>query len=203
MQAEQSRPMTMPAELNPTSNENQAPVTLVPKQSPSPPQPASQKRHTWLIIGLVAMALVIAAAAAWTWSAASPPAQYTEAAVTRGDVTRTVAATGTVNPVLTIIVGSYVSGVIQEIHCDYNTQVKQGQSAPRSTRARIRPSSTRTKPTFRGAGAAREDPRPISLTRSSITSATPGWRRPTPSPRTPLDLAKNALDQAKAQIARR
>src|ERR1019366_774865 len=42
-------------------------------------------------------------------------------------VTRTVTATGTVNPVLTIIVGSYVSGVIRELFCDYNTQVKQGQ----------------------------------------------------------------------------
>jgi HlyD family secretion protein len=47
--------------------------------------------------------------------------------VTRGAVTRTVSATGTVNPVLTIIVGSYVSGVIQQLFCDYNTQVKQGQ----------------------------------------------------------------------------
>ena len=46
---------------------------------------------------------------------------------TRGAVTRTVTATGTVNPVLTIIVGSYVSGTIQDIHCDYNTQVKKGE----------------------------------------------------------------------------
>jgi len=38
-----------------------------------------------------------------------------------------VAATGTVNPVLTIIVGSYVSGVIQNLYCDFNTEVKAGQ----------------------------------------------------------------------------
>ncbi len=38
-----------------------------------------------------------------------------------------VTATGTVNPVLTIIVGSYVSGVIQELSCDYNTKVTKGQ----------------------------------------------------------------------------
>jgi HlyD family secretion protein len=42
-------------------------------------------------------------------------------------VTRAVTATGTVNPELTIIVGSYVSGVIKELYCDYNTQVKKGQ----------------------------------------------------------------------------
>jgi HlyD family secretion protein len=38
-----------------------------------------------------------------------------------------VSATGTVNPQLTIIVGSYVSGVIQNIGCDFNTRVKKGQ----------------------------------------------------------------------------
>ena len=64
-------------------------------------------------------------------SGGSPPpkatVRYTTAPVTRGAVTRAVTATGTVNPVLTIIVGTYVSGVIQELTCDYNTQVKKGQ----------------------------------------------------------------------------
>jgi HlyD family secretion protein len=53
--------------------------------------------------------------------------QYNTAPVARGDVTKTVTATGTVNPVLTVIVGSYVSGVIQNLFCDYNTPVKAGQ----------------------------------------------------------------------------
>lgn len=53
--------------------------------------------------------------------------QYTTAPVARGDVTKTVTATGTVNPVLTVIVGTYVSGVIQNLFCDYNTPVKAGQ----------------------------------------------------------------------------
>lgn len=52
---------------------------------------------------------------------------YVTVPVTEGSVTRTVTATGSVNPVLTIIVGSYVSGVIQELYCDFNTQVKKGK----------------------------------------------------------------------------
>ncbi len=40
---------------------------------------------------------------------------------------RTVTSTGTVNPELTIIVGTYVSGVIQQLFCDYNTEVKTNQ----------------------------------------------------------------------------
>jgi HlyD family secretion protein len=53
--------------------------------------------------------------------------RYTTAPAARGGVTRAVTATGTVNPVLTIIVGSYVSGVIRQLYCDYNTQVRRGQ----------------------------------------------------------------------------
>jgi HlyD family secretion protein len=63
------------------------------------------------------------------WWATRPAAQtgYRVATATPGTVSRTVTATGTVNPVLTIIVGSYVSGVISSMSCDYNTRVKKGQ----------------------------------------------------------------------------
>jgi len=62
------------------------------------------------------------------WLSQRPvPPRFLTVAVTRGTVARTVTATGTVNPVLTIIVGSYVSGVIKDVYCDYNTQVKRGQ----------------------------------------------------------------------------
>ena len=49
------------------------------------------------------------------------------APVTRGAVVRAIVTTGAVNPVVTVQVGTYVSGVIQALYCDYNTQVKSGQ----------------------------------------------------------------------------
>jgi HlyD family secretion protein len=52
---------------------------------------------------------------------------YATTPVTRGTVAQAVTATGTVNPVLTIIVGTAVSGIIRELQCDYNSQVKKGQ----------------------------------------------------------------------------
>ena len=81
-------------------------------------------------IGVLATAVAVlatAAAAGWWLSRGPAPPAYITAPVTRGTIARTVGATGTVNPVMTIIVGSYVSGVIQDVYCDYNTQVKQGQ----------------------------------------------------------------------------
>jgi HlyD family secretion protein len=81
--------------------------------------------------GLAATAaalLVIAAVGAVLWSVNTrSTVQYTAVAVARGTIARTVTATGTVNPVLTIIVGTYVSGVIQNIYCDYNSHVRAGQ----------------------------------------------------------------------------
>lgn len=56
---------------------------------------------------------------------ASP--RYITAAVTRGAIVRSVIATGTVNPVTTVQVGSYVSGPIQAIYSDFNSLVKAGQ----------------------------------------------------------------------------
>ena len=80
----------------------------------------------------VAVACIAAALLAswWSMGRAIPP-RYLTAQVTQGTVARTVTATGTVNPVMTIIVGSYVSGVIRDVYCDYNTQVRKGQLCAR------------------------------------------------------------------------
>jgi len=81
----------------------------------------------WLTGAIVALFIVAGIGALfWSLGQSSAP-QYATAAVGRGAISRTVTATGTVNPVLTIIVGTYVSGVIQGLYCDYNTHVRAGQ----------------------------------------------------------------------------
>jgi HlyD family secretion protein len=84
--------------------------------------------NIWTVGGLLSLLLLAAVATMFWWiSRGHAGVQYSTVPVTRGPIVRTVTATGTVNPVLTIIVGSSVSGVIQELYCDYNTEVKQGQ----------------------------------------------------------------------------
>jgi HlyD family secretion protein len=61
------------------------------------------------------------------WRGRSAPAQYLTAPVTRGSIVRAIIATGTVDPVVTVQVGSYVSGTIQSLSCDYNSEVKANQ----------------------------------------------------------------------------
>ena len=107
-------------------------VTLPTETSPvnRPPAPAQKirtHRRRYLLAALSLVLLAIAGATWWWIASRSAAMHYTTTPVTQGTVARAVTATGTINPVLTIIVGSYVSGVIQSLQCDYNTKVTKGQ----------------------------------------------------------------------------
>lgn len=47
--------------------------------------------------------------------------------VDRGEISSVVTATGTINPVVTVLVGSQISGTIKELYADFNSRVKEGQ----------------------------------------------------------------------------
>jgi HlyD family secretion protein len=57
----------------------------------------------------------------------SKGAQYLTAPVQRGTLTAAVEATGSINPLTTVPVGSYVSGTVKLVFADFNTQVRAGQ----------------------------------------------------------------------------
>lgn len=95
---------------------------------------------------LILLVLAATAAAAWwagapaagwlpalPWASASggEAARLRLAEVDRGPVTAVVAATGTVNPVLSVQVGTQLSGQIREILADFNTRVSAGQPVAR------------------------------------------------------------------------
>ncbi|MGZ5875071.1 MAG: efflux RND transporter periplasmic adaptor subunit [Bradyrhizobium sp.] len=113
-----------------------APSKLVPFPVTPPvitptTKPASRFRKYWLIVGLPSLLVVAIAAVMWWTLDERSTVHYVTAPVAKGPVIRTVTATGTVNPELTIIVGAAVSGFIQQLYCDYNTRVKKGQVCAR------------------------------------------------------------------------
>src|SRR5277367_4438516 len=61
------------------------------------------------------------------WKGRTPAVKYVTATVHRGNLTASVQATGTLNALTTIPVGSYVSGTVQYIFADFNTRVHAGQ----------------------------------------------------------------------------
>ncbi len=109
--------------MNERVNVNPAVEALAPPARAA----ASPRRRHWGWLAVVALLVAVGAAAAWLELRQAPTVRYATQPVTRGTVAKTVTATGTVNPILTIIVGSYVSGVIQSLSCDFNTPVKTGQ----------------------------------------------------------------------------
>ncbi len=82
-------------------------------------------RVKWVVI-----LVILAGAGAWVWHLVhkrpSPP-HYVTVTVGRDDLTQTVTATGTLNPVVDVMVGCQVSGIISKINVDFNSIVKSNE----------------------------------------------------------------------------
>jgi HlyD family secretion protein len=79
-----------------------------------------------LLIGLGAM-LSVVLAGLYFWGDDSASAQYLTARVDRGNLRNTVTATGALQAVTTVQVGSQASGTISALYADFNSVVKKGQ----------------------------------------------------------------------------
>jgi HlyD family secretion protein len=86
----------------------------------------SKRTRTLLAASL---ALVVLAVAGWRWNAANqkPKTQMDTAKVDRGRIVAKVTATGTLSAIVTVQVGSQVSGRVADLKADFNSQVKKGQ----------------------------------------------------------------------------
>ena len=92
--------------------------------SPAKGPRSSKKILFWLLL----VAIIAGSAIGYYyWNKAHAKPRYVTADVTRGDIERSVSVTGSINPRTTVQVGSYVSGTIKSLTCDFNTQVKAGQ----------------------------------------------------------------------------
>ena len=83
---------------------------------------APRRRLLWLLL-----VPVVAAALYFALRGRGEATQYTFGAVDRGDVVEVVGATGTLEAVTTVQIGSQVSGTIQSLYADFNSQVKKGE----------------------------------------------------------------------------
>jgi len=81
-------------------------------------------KNKWTIIGVLLAA--IAGLTAFKLESAKAPQYFTEK-VQKGDIQNVVQATGTINAVTTVQVGSQVSGTIQTLFADFNSHVKKNQ----------------------------------------------------------------------------
>ncbi len=91
--------------------------------------PAHRSRWRRPLLALVALAVLAAGgAAAWFWlGKGSGATAYRLAKVERGAIAAVVSASGTLQAVTTVQVGSQISGQIKELYVDFNSVVKRGQ----------------------------------------------------------------------------
>lgn len=88
------------------------------------------KRVSKVVIGLVVAGSLIAGGVWYVKQRASdnPEQRYKLTNIEIGDVTQTVSANGTLNPVVLVSVGTQVSGTVRKLYVDFNDKVKQGQA---------------------------------------------------------------------------
>ena len=82
-----------------------------------------------LVISLVVV-VAVAVLAFWgysTWKKPVDSQRYRTLTLSRGDVAQSVSATGTLNPVRVVSVGTQVSGTVEKLYVDFNSQVKENQ----------------------------------------------------------------------------
>ena len=91
--------------------------------------PPRRRFRRGLALMILMVGIALTGAAYWYFLVpATPVVRYKTVLVDRGPVASTVTATGTVNPVISVQVGSQVSGIVQSLSADFNSVVKQGQA---------------------------------------------------------------------------
>lgn len=112
----------------------------------------TKRRLTW------ALALLVIGAAAFTFvraraNRADPAPLVDTRTVDQGRITAKVTATGTLSALVTVEVGSQVSGRIQELHVDFNSPVKQGEVIARLDPQLLKASLDQARANYRSAEA--------------------------------------------------
>ena len=84
-----------------------------------------KNKKIWIVVGIVA----IIAIAAWLLSGGKKEqtVSFDTAKVERQNIQTTITATGTIEPVTSVTVGTQVSGIVSKLYVDYNSVVKKGQ----------------------------------------------------------------------------
>jgi HlyD family secretion protein len=142
-------------------------------------------------IALIVALLIVASVVRQCRNASAE--NYQLAIVTRGPITQAVTATGTLNPVVNVQVGSQVSGNIAKLFADFNSQVKAGQVVAQIDPALFQATVTQAEGDLASAQAA------LELAKVNATRTKELFARKTSS-QADLDQAMANLHQAEANL---
>ena len=114
-----------------------------------------KKKKTWII---AAIAIVVIIAVCWTLSGTKANSQvdFVTEKTRTGSVSNSITATGTIEPVTEVEVGTQVSGIIDKIYVDYNSIVKQGEIIAEMDKVTLLSDLQSAQATYNGAKAEYE-----------------------------------------------
>jgi HlyD family secretion protein len=170
-------------------------------------EPASQVWYRRPLLWAGVLLLILAAAGLWYWQvsrAAKAAPSYTTQAVTRGNLTLTVTANGTLQPTRSISIGSELSGTVLKVNVDVNDQVRKGQVMVELDTAKLRDQILRSRASVDVARSkvaqtvATVNEARATLARFEEVARLSGGKVPS---KTELDTARATLDRAMADEA--
>src|ERR1700757_1659791 len=148
------------------------------------------RRPIWIGLIVVLAALLLLGLRHYATSGAT---SYQATVVSKGAITQAVTATGTLNPVVNVQVGSQVSGNIAKLFADFNSQVKAGQVVAQIDPALFQATVTQAEGDLASAQAA------LELARINAKRTQDLFARKT-SAQADVDQAMATLHQAEASI---
>ncbi|MBI3785302.1 MAG: efflux RND transporter periplasmic adaptor subunit [Deltaproteobacteria bacterium] len=137
----------------------------------------------------------------WSASEHNGKRSYVTESVDRGDIVSVVTATGTLNPVTSVQVGTYVSGPIQAIYVDYNSNVTKGQRVAKIDPAPFQVKVRKAEASLANAKAkVDKDQADLALKKLTLERNAQLIKRNLIA-QNDVDTARSDYDQARAQLA--
>ncbi|MBX3372127.1 MAG: efflux RND transporter periplasmic adaptor subunit, partial [Nitrospira sp.] len=158
------------------------------------------RRRAPIVIGMVGV-LTLLAAALWHWWSNDPVnGHYKTVTIDRGPITALVTATGAVNPVISVQVGSQVSGKIAKLYADFNSVVREGQVLASIDQKPYQAKVSQAKAALKSAQAGLAKARNMLVQKTLELNRMAALRKEQFVAQADLDLARTNARDAEAQV---
>ncbi len=152
---------------------------------------------------IIVIALLMIAGAGfgyWRIGNSGKESLYTTVPVSRGNVAQVVSSTGTLQAVVTVVVGSQVSGTIAKLNADFNTKVKKGQVVAELDQAKFSARAEETRANVLAAQASLAKSKVAVEDAARTLSRTNELLKRELISQSELDAAQTAYDAARSQF---
>ena len=154
------------------------------------------------IFALIVAILVLAGTGYgfWRWGSSPKESPYVTMPVQRGNLTQVVSSTGTLQAVITVLVGSQISGTIDKLFADFNTKVKAGEVVAQLNQDKFKAAVDQARANLLAAESNLAKAKVSVVDAQRTLERNRELRKRDLMPQSELDAAQTAYDAALAQL---